>query len=473
MVDLTLPQGASFQATAAEAGKLEAVLAHDPNVVQSVAYIGGGTARFFLTFDEQLQNANLAQFVVLTKGLKERDVLKRSLEARADRDFPAAPLRASPLELGPPVGYPVQFRVSGDDPAKVRAIAYQVRDRLLRNSDARNVNLDWDELAKRVKVAIDPAKARALGVSKKNLSQALDLMLTGTPITQYREGTDLIDVVVRTPAAERIDLSELGDLTVSTAGGGVVPVSQVATLSYELEEPILWRRSRDITMSVRADVTPGVQPPVVTARVDAELADIKAALPDGYRIELGGATEASGKGQGAIIAMLPLMVLIMLGTLMLQLQSFSRVALVLLTAPLGVIGVSAALLISGRPFGFVALLGVIALAGIIMRNSVILVDQIDQDIRAGNSGWDAIVGATVRRSRPILLTAAAAILAMIPLAGSVFWGPMAIAIMGGLAVATILTLFFMPALYAAWFAVRAPASRDEAPSIPDYACAAE
>ena len=454
VVDIRLPQGSAFQATADAVTRMEALLSAEPDVAQFVAYTGGGTPRFFLTFDQQLQNANFAQFVVLTKGLKQRDALRRSLAARAEQDFPEARIRATPLELGPPVGYPVQFRISGGDPTKLREIAYRLRDRVRADPNVVNTNLDWDDLAKRVKVDIDPAKARALGVSKKDLSQALDLMLSGAPFTQYREGTELIDVVVRTPAAERLDLSQIGDLAVQTAGGAAIPLSQVATIGYDLEEPILWRRGRAPTMTVQADVTGGVQAPVVTARIDAAIADIRAGLPDGYRIEIGGATEASGKGQGAIGKMMPLMALVMITALMLQLQSFSRVALVLLTAPLGLIGVVMALLISGRPFGFVALLGVIALAGIIMRNSVILVDQIDQDIAAGQQRWEAIVGATIRRARPILLTASAAILAMIPLVGSVFWGPMAIAIMGGLAVATVLTLFFVPALYAVWFGVR-------------------
>jgi multidrug efflux pump len=367
----------------------------------------------------------------------------------------------------------VQFRVIGGDPAKIREIAYNVRDVMRADPNLTNVSLDWDELAKRVRVEVDPTKARALGVSKQDLSSALNLMLSGTAVTQYREGTDLIDVIVRTPAAERLDLSRLGELNVGLPhGGGNVPLNQVATVRYELEEPILWRRGRQTTMTVRGDIAGNVQAPVVSSQLDPRLDAIRADLPDGYRIEMGGAIEESAKGQGSIVAMLPIMALIMVTTLMIQLQSFSRLALVLLTAPLGLIGVTASLLLSGMPFGFVAMLGVIALAGIIMRNSVILVDQIDQDIAAGHSPWQAVIDATVRRARPIALTAAAAILAMIPLAPSAFWGPMAVAMMGGLAGATLLTIFFLPALYAAWFRVRENKSAGAAAGMSARAAAA-
>jgi multidrug efflux pump len=456
LVDMTLAEGSSFAATSAEVAKMEKLLAADPDVDHFVAYTGGGSPRFYLALDVQLNNSNFAQFVVVTKGIEARKAVKRRLESRLDGDFPATRIRVSALENGPPVGYPVQFRVTGGDAKEIRSIAYRLRDIMRANPGLANVTLEWDELSKRVRVELDPAKAEALGVSKQALSQALDLMLEGQAVTQYREGTELIDVVLRVPPAERLDLSRIGELDVPTASGGVVPLSQVATLHYDLEEPILWRRSRDTALTVEADVLGKLQGPVATAEVEAAIHDLRQSLPDGYRITAGGAAEESGKGQNAINAMMPVMLLIMLTALMLQLQSFSRVALVLLTAPLGIIGVSAALLITGSPFGFVALLGVIALAGIIMRNSVILVDQIDQDIRAGHDAWTAILDATVRRARPILLTAVAAILGMLPLASSVFWGPMAIAIMGGLTAATGLTLFVLPALYAAWFRVRQP-----------------
>jgi Cation/multidrug efflux pump len=346
--------------------------------------------------------------------------------------------------------------VTGDDPAKIRKIAYDLRDRMRAHPNMANVHLDWDELSKRVRLQVDTAKARALGISKQDLSNALQLLLNGMPVTQYREGTELIGVVLRTTPDERLDLSRLGELNIRTGRGDAVPLSQVASVTYELEEPILWRRGRETTMTVKGDVVGGVQAPVVSTELNAQFDAVRATLPDGYAIAMGGAIEESAKGQDSINAMLPLMLLIMVATLMIQLQSFSRVAMVLLTAPLGLIGVTASLLIFDLPFGFVAMLGVIALAGIIMRNSVILVDQIEQDVRQGRSRWDGIVEATVRRARPIALTAAAAILAMIPLAKSAFWGPMAVAIMGGLTGATVLTIFFLPALYAAWFRVKAP-----------------
>jgi multidrug efflux pump len=371
----------------------------------------------------------------------------------------------SRLENGPPVGYPVQFRVLGSDPRQIRDIAYQLRDIVRANPDITEVLLDWDELAKQVRLDVDLSKARALGVSKQDLASALEMSLSGLAVTQYREGTELIDVILRTPADERLDLAGLADLNIATADGTPIPLGQVATVRYELEEPILWRRGRLTAMTVRADVVDGMQAPVVSQQIEPALAALRASLPDGYRIEMGGAIEESAKGQGSINKMMPLMLLIMVTALMLQLQSFSRVLLVLLTAPLGLIGVTAALLTFNMPFGFVATLGTIALGGIIMRNSVILVDQIDQDIAAGHTPFQAVVDATVRRARPILLTAAAAVLAMIPLAQSAFWGPMAVAIMGGLAVATLLTLLFLPALYAAWFRVKLPAAEPAMPGV--------
>ncbi|NYZ17371.1 efflux RND transporter permease subunit [Azospirillum sp. RWY-5-1] len=461
LVDIRLAEGASFDATATDVARMERILAADDGVEHFTAYTGGGAPRFYLPLDQQLPTANFAQFVVMTKDLTVRERVLAALTARAETDFPAARVRVARLENGPPVGYPVQFRVTGSDPDTLRRAAYALRDRMRADPNLTNVHLDWDELSKRVRLEVDMAKARALGVTRQDLSNALQLLLGGVTVTQHREGTELIDVVVRTPDRERLDLAGLGDLAVRTGRGTMVPLSQVAVLRYELEEPVLWRRARDTTMTVKADVTGGLQAPMVSQRVNAALADLRARLPDGYRIDMGGTIEESAKGQNSINAMLPVMLLIMVTTLMIQLQSFSQLLLVLLTAPLGLIGVTAALLLTGMPFGFVAMLGVIALAGIIMRNSVILVDQIEQDVRAGHSRWTGIIEATVRRTRPIVLTAAAAILAMIPLTHSVFWGPMAVAMMGGLAGATVLTIFFLPALYAAWFRVKAPARRTE------------
>lgn len=455
LVDLRLAESSSFAATEREVKKMEEILKADPEVAQWVAYVGGGSPRFYLPLDQQLTTSNFGQFVVIAKGMDERERIVRRIADRADSDFPNVRLRVTRLEIGPPVGYPVQFRVSGSDPAVIRAIAAQVREVMRRHPLVSNVNYNWDELAKRVRVEADPTKARALGVAKQDLAEALQLMLSGLTITQYREGTQLVDVVMRNRAEDRLDLSQLGELNIATPHGPV-PLAQVAVLHYELEEPVLWRRSRLVCLTVRGDVTGTVPAPTISQQLDRRMDAVRATLPDGYTIDMGGAIEESAKGQGSINAMLPLMVVIMIGTLMIQLQNFSRTAMVMLTAPLGLIGVTAALLVSGRPFGFVATLGVIALAGIIMRNSVILVDQIDQDLAAGRTPWDSVVEATVRRARPIALTAAAAILAMIPLTFSTFWGPMATAMMGGLSVATVLTIFFLPALYAAWFRVRAP-----------------
>ena len=457
VIDLQLAGGASFAATAAEEHRMEDILRQDPAVVHMVGYIGGGSPRFYLPLDERLKNVNFGQLVVDTKSLKDRNILRRRLEALAPVMFPDVKVRVTLLEMGPPVGYAVQFRVRGDDTDRVRSIAYEVRDMVRQNPHVRNVNLDWDDLQKRVRAEIDTSKAQAFGLTRQDIERDLDLILSGTTVTQYREGTTLIDVILRASPKERLDLAHIGDLDIPLPAGGFIPLSQVATIHYEQEEPVIWRRSRDTTITVRADTEAGVQPPDVSMQINRSLDDLRASLPDGYRLEMGGAIEESAKGQGALVAMVPVTVLLMLAVLMFQLQSFARLAMVVLTAPLGLIGFTVALLVTGRPFGFVVMVGFIALSGIIMRNSVILVDQIDQDIRQGSNPWEAIINATVRRSRPISLTALAAVLGMLPLTTSVFWGPMAVALMGGLTVATLLTLLFVPALYAICFRVKAPA----------------
>ncbi|MBX3500897.1 MAG: efflux RND transporter permease subunit [Alphaproteobacteria bacterium] len=465
IVDLRLAEQSSYAATEAEVKRLEAWLSHNENVVNYVAYVGGGSPRFYLPTIPELKNPAFGQFVVMSKGLAERERLVAELEALFNTDYPAVRARVQRLQNGPPVQYPVMFRVLGQDPQEIRAVAERVRAVFKADPDTRDINFDWFELSKTVRLDIDHAKARALGVNPQDLSQALHTLLSGTTVTQFREGDELIDVVARAVAPERLGLDNLDGITVRGANGPV-PLGQIARLKYELEEPILWRRNKETLMTVRAMVADGVQGPDVTARIDKALAPLRASLPSGYRIEVGGDSEESAKSQGSIFVLMPLMLFLMLGFLMLQLQSFSKLALVFLTAPLGLIGVSLALLVFDSAFGFVSLLGVIALSGMIMRNSVILVDQIDQDMRAGRSAYDAIVEATVRRSRPILLTAAAAIFAMVPLSRSVFWGPMAIALMGGLLVATALTLIFLPALYAAWFRVRRQQPAQEALPVP-------
>lgn len=362
------------------------------------------------------------------------------------------------LENGPPVGFPVQFRVVGEDKAVIRAFANEVAAAMRANRHTRDVNVDWEEASRVIRLAVDQDRARALGISTQELAQFVGTVVSGQAVTAWRERDKQVDVVVRGDAAERRMVGLLKDLAIPVGRGRTVPLAQVARLEHGFEQGIYWRRDRTPVITVRSDIADGMQAPAVSAQVNAALEPVRAKLPFGYRIEMGGAVEDSGKGQRSIAAVAPVMVLVMLTVLMLQLQNFARLAMVVLTAPLGLIGVTAALLVSRMPFGFVAMLGTIALAGMIMRNSVILVDQIDRDIREGSEPWEAIVDATVRRFRPIMLTAAAAVLAMIPLTRSAFYGPMAVAIMGGLLVATVLTLVFLPALYAAWFRVKPAAA---------------
>ena len=456
MVDLKLGEGASLNATEAQARKLEAWLAKRTDLENYVAYIGSGSPRFYLPLDQQLPQASFAQFVVLAKDTTAREALRLDLLKLFDTDFSELRARVLRLENGPPVGYPVQFRVSGEDIATVRGLARQVADVVRKNPHMRNVNLDWDEPSKVIRLQIDQDRARVLGVSSQDLANFLQSSLSGVPVTQFREHDELIQVLLRGPPEERALLSLLENLAVPTASGKPVPLAQIAKLEYGQEDGIIWRRSRLPTITVRGDTDGVLQPPTVTEQITPTLAGIRAALPTGYLLETGGTVEDSGKGQRSVAAGVPLFVLVVLTLLMIQLRSLSRVIMVFLTAPLGLIGVTLFLLVFNVPFGFVALLGTIALSGMIMRNSVILVDQIEQDIAKGHPAWDAIVDATVRRFRPIVLTALAAILAMIPLSRSAFFGPMAVAIMGGLFVATALTLLFLPALYAAWFRVKRP-----------------
>jgi multidrug efflux pump subunit AcrB len=456
LVDLRLREGASFAATQRQVKLLEARLAKDPDIEFFTAYTGAGTPRFYLSIQPELPNPGFAQFVVKTAGIEERErVRARLLDLLAkDEALPDVNARVTRLEFGPPVGFPVQFRVIGPDKAQVREIAYQVRDAVRQSPLVRDTQLDWNEQVRSMKVHVDQDKARLLGLSTADIQGLVQTTLDGAPVTQIRRGEELIDVVVRATPEERKSIGQLGDLPVFTRSGVTVPLSQLARVEPGFEEPVLWRRNRDMVLTVRSDVVDGVQGPDATTKIRPSLQPIVDSLPTGYRIEDGGAIEESDKANKALFAVFPAMFAVMLTLLMIQLQSFSRLFMVFMTAPLALIGVVPALLLFQAPFGFVALLGVIALSGMIMRNSIILVDQIDQDIARGVAPWTAIVDATVRRSRPVVLTAAAAVLAMIPLTHSVFWGPMAISIMGGLVVATALTLVFVPALYAAWFRVR-------------------
>jgi multidrug efflux pump len=454
MVDMELAEGSSLRATAAQVHKLEAMLQGHAGIDNFVAYVGTGSPRFYLPLDQQLPAANFAQFVVRADDIHAREQLRTWLTDEVAPRFPELQLRVTRLENGPPVGYPIQFRVSGEHIDRVRALARQVADQVRANPHVANVNLDWDEPSKVVRLQIQQDRARALGVSSANLAHFLAGSLSGLHVSTYREGNELIEVLLRGADGERSRLDMLGSLAVPTASGQSVSLSQVATLEYAFEDGIVWHRDRLPTVTVRADIRDALQPATVAAQIAPTLDGIRAQLPEGYLLQTGGSVEDAARGQDSIVAGMPLFLFVVVTLLMLQLRSLSRTVLVLLTAPLGLIGVTLFLLVFRVPFGFVAMLGTIALAGMIMRNAVILVDQIEQDIAAGHDRWTAVVDATVRRFRPIVLTALAAILAMIPLSRSAFFGPMAVAIMGGLTVATALTLLFLPALYAAWFRVR-------------------
>ncbi|MFJ4114074.1 efflux RND transporter permease subunit [Pseudomonas sp. NPDC089758] len=454
MVDLKLAEGASLGNTAERVKQLEALLKQQDGIDNYVAYVGTGSPRFYLPLDQQLPAASFAQFVVLATSLEERERLRSWLIDTVDQQFPDLRARVTRLENGPPVGYPVQFRVTGEHIEKVRALAREVADKVRENPHVVNVHLDWEEPSKAVFLAIDQDRARALGVSTAHLSSFLRSSLTGTTVSQYREDNELIEILLRGTQKERGELGNLGSLALPTDNGQSVALSQVATLDYGFEEGIIWHRNRLPTVTVRGDIYDKEQPATLVKQIAPTLQAIKDKLPDGYLLEVGGTVEDSERGQKSVNAGMPLFIVVVLSLLMIQLRSFSRTVMVFLTAPLGLIGVTLFLLVFRQPFGFVAMLGTIALAGMIMRNSVILVDQIEQDIASGLDRWQAIIEATVRRFRPIVLTALAAVLAMIPLSRSVFYGPMAVAIMGGLIVATVLTLLFLPALYAAWFRVK-------------------
>ncbi|MBL8259592.1 MAG: efflux RND transporter permease subunit [Candidatus Competibacteraceae bacterium] len=454
MVDLRLPEGSSLKGVEAEVRKLENALQKESGIDNFVAYVGWGAPRYYLGLDQQLPAANYAQFVVLTDGAEAREALRARLIHLFQKDFSGLNANVTRVENGPPVGFPVQFRVSGPDLPALRALAEDIAAVMRGNPHLSNVQFDWDEQSKVVGIEIDQNKARLLGLSSQDVAQVLNTAINGLAVTAYRERDKSIEVVLRADAPSRTQLSLLGELTVPTAGGQRVPLAQVARLRYGFEPGVIWRRDRLPTITVRANVYGEIQPATVTAQIEPLLAPVRAKLPQGFRLETGGTVEESAKGQGSVAAGVPLFALVVLTILMIQLQNISRVIMVILTAPLGLIGVTLFLLLFDQPFGFVAMLGTIALFGMIMRNSVILVDQIQQDIAAGRGEWKAIVESTVRRFRPIVLTAAAAVLAMVPLSRNAFFGPMAVAIMGGLIVATLLTLLFLPALYAAWYRVQ-------------------
>ena len=463
MIDLWYPEGTSYAANEAVTKRVEARVIKLDGVDRVTTWVGSGLPRFVLTVDQIFQQSNVSQLVVLPKDIAARERLRKLLPDLLATEFPEARGRAKLLPNGPPVPYPVQFRVVGQDPAKVRAYADEVKALMRSNPNLRGINDNWNESVKVLRLEVDQDKARALGVSSQAIAQAARTINSGTTIGQYRDGDRLIDIVLRQPLSERDALTDLASAYVPATTGRSIPISQIVTSSFAWEPGVLWREGRDYAATVQGDIVDGLQGATVTAQLDPLFEPLRARLPPGYRIDVAGAVEESSKGTGSIAAGAPLMLFIMFTLLMLQLHSFSRSVLVFLTAPMGIAGVAAALLLLNRPFGFVALLGVIALMGMIMRNSVILIDQIEQDRERGVPTWTAIVEAAVRRCRPIILTAAAAALAMIPLSRSVFWGPMAVAIMGGLVVATVLTLLALPAMYAAWFRVKPPSDDRLAP----------
>lgn len=470
VVELRLKEGSSFAATTEQVKKLEDILSTDEDVRFFTAYTGAGQPRFYLSLNPELPNPGYAVFIVMTQDTEARERVRSRLITSADERFPEVWLRVTRLELGPPVGFPIQFRVVGPDTQMVRKIAREVEAVVASSPKVRDVQLDWNDPVRTLRVDLDQDKARTLGLAPADVALVTQTMMNGATLSQLREHEDLIDIVARAVPSERLDLETLKDINLYTRRGTVVPLSQVARVTYELEEPVLWRRNRDMAITVRADVKDGEQGVSVTQEIRPMLKDIEAKLPFGYRIDVGGAVEESDKANKALAAVAPVMLLTILTLLMLQLQSFSLMTMVFLTAPLGLIGVVVGLLAFRAPLGFVAILGIIALCGMIMRNSVILVDQIRIEMEAGLDPWNAVLEAAVKRTRPVVLTAAATGLAMIPLTHSIFWGPMAIAMMGGLASATVLMIFFVPALYAAWFRVdRAPAPDvDPTPDV-DYA----
>jgi multidrug efflux pump subunit AcrB len=454
LVDLRLPQNASIYASGDLASRFDALLTGDPDVARWSTYVGRGAIRFYLPLDVQLPNNFFTQAVIVAKDVASRERLRDKLGKALANDFPEVVGRIYPLELGPPVGWPVQYRVSGPDLAAVREIAFKLAGVVSGNEDTLKVNFDWIEPAREVRMQIDQDEARLLGLSSQSLAAVLNTVLSGAAVTQVRDDIYLVDVLLRANDEQRVSLETLRNLQVPLPNGRTVPLSQFATFDYTLDYPAVWRRDRVPTLTVQAELKPGILPEAVTSALGPAIDELQKTLPSSYRIAVGGTVEESEKSQASVIAVVPLMLLAMVTILMFQLQSFQRLALVLSVAPLGLIGVVAALLLSGRPLGFVAILGILALIGMITKNAVILIGQIDAERAAGKSVWQSAIDASSARFRPIMLTAVSTVLGLIPIAPTVFWGPMAFAIMGGLLVATVLTLVFLPTLYYAWFGRR-------------------
>lgn len=458
LVDIWFPEGTSFAANEEVTRRVEQRLMKEEGVKTVSSWVGSGVPRFYLPLDQVFPQTNVSQLIVLSAGVKDRERLRVLFPALLAEEFPEVRGRVKLLPNGPPVQYPVQFRVIGSDPAQLRAYADEVKEKMRANANMRGVNDNWNESVKVIRLEVDQAKARALGVSSQAIAQASRTMFTGTNVGQFRENDKLIDIVLRQSPDEREAISDIGNAYLPTASGRSIPLSQIAKPVFSWEPGVMWREGRNYAITVQGDIAEGLQGATVTEQLLPSLRELEAKWQDnggaGYRIQVAGAVEESSKGSSSIVAGVPIMLFIIFTLLMLQLHSFSRAMLVFITGPLGIAGVAGALMVSNRPFGFVALLGVIALGGMIQRNSVILIDQIEMDRAAGVPAWDAIVESAVRRLRPIVLTAAAAVLAMVPLSRSGFWGPMAVSIMGGLIVATVLTLLALPAMYAAWFRIK-------------------
>jgi len=468
LVDLTLPQNASIGETRAQMDRFEAALQGDPEIARWSSYVGQGAIRFYLPLDQQLGNAFFGQIVIETVSLAARDRTMERMRDLAAREFVGTDVFVHPLDLGPPVGRPIQYRLSGPNLQTVRAQALGLAQVMATNPSVGVPTFDWNEPGKVLRLEILQDKARQLGVTSQDIAGILNGVVGGTSITQVRDSIYLVNVVGRAMATERNSVDTLQSLQVPLANGTTVPVLAFARIHYDLEQPIVWRRDREPTITVRAAILDATQPPTIVAALDPAITEFRKGLPPGYGLAVGGAVEEAGKGQGPIAAVVPVMLLTMAFFLMVQLQSVQKLILVFSVAPLGLIGVVAALLPSGAPMGFVAILGVLALIGIIIRNAVILVSQIDEFAAEGMGPWDSVVEATCHRMRPILLTAAAASLGMVPIAREVFWGPMAYAMIGGIIAATFLTLFFLPALYVGWYRIRPPA-RGEARGAPAHA----
>jgi multidrug efflux pump subunit AcrB len=453
-IEVNLPPGSSFGTTDAVVRNIEAALKNEPEARHVSSYVGQGTPRFLLTINPELPNPAYAQMIVLTANAHERNILKAKMQKMiADGRFPQARVRATQFVFGPPVPYPVLFRVAGPDVAQVRNIAEQVRAVMEQNPNTRGVHLDWGNLTPTQHLVLDQERLRLVGLDPRDAAHQLQALLNGLPSTQVREGLRSVDVVIRSPRIEGAGLKDIGNLTLTTASGASVPLSQVTRMETRMEDPILKRYNREAFIAVQSDVRDGVQPPDVTKAILPKLAAIKASLPAGYHVDVGGAVEESVKANVALAKLFPIMIILMLLVIMLQVRSFATMWMVFATAPLGLVGAVPTLLLFDKPFGFTAILGLIGLAGILMRNTLILVDQIQHDLAHGATKYEAVVESTVRRARPVILTAVAAMLAFIPLTHSSFWGPLAYVLIGGVGVGTLLTLLFLPALYSLWFKV--------------------